>query len=112
MVHPLTARDLNGVMIRHIAMFCWTADATEEQCQELSDRLAALPDLVPSIVGYTFGPDLELNEGNFDYAVVADFTDVDGYVTYRDHAAHQAVIAECIAPIRASRSAVQFEFGS
>jgi hypothetical protein len=47
--------------------------------------------------------------GNFDFAVVADFENAESYRAYRDHPAHRAVIAECIAPIRADRASVQYE---
>ena len=55
------------------------------------------------------GRDLGLNEGNATFAVVADFDDVDDYLVYRDDPEHQRVIAECIAPILASRTAAQYE---
>jgi len=96
-------------MVRHIAMFRWTDDATEEHKAAVAEGLAALPSAIPSIVRYTFGGDLGVNDGNFHYVVVADFADVAGYVAYRDHPAHQAVIAERIAPIRAERASAQFE---
>ena len=38
---------------------------------------------------------------------LADFDDVDGYLVYRDHPDHQAVIRERIRPILADRAAVQ-----
>lgn len=97
-------------MIRHTVMFTWTPEATDAQKQSVASRLSELPALIPTIVDYTFGSDVQVNEGNFDFAVVADFDSVDGYIVYRDHEAHQAVITECIAPIRASRAAVQFSF--
>jgi hypothetical protein len=95
-------------MVRHIAMFRFSPDATPDQVQFLADGLAELPRLIPSIVAYTFGPDLGVNPGNFHYAVVADFADTDGYVTYRDHEAHRALIRDRIDPIRTERAAVQF----
>ena len=44
-----------------------------------------------------------------DFAVVADFDDVAGYVTYRDDPEHQRIIAELIRPHLASRVAAQYE---
>ncbi len=57
---------------------------------------------------FTFGPDAGLNEGNAGYSVVADFASIDAYLAYRDHPAHQAVLADRIRPILAARAAVQF----
>ena len=50
-----------------------------------------------------------MNPGNYDYVVVGEFDDVDGYLTYRDHPDHQAFIAELITSHVAERAAVQFE---
>lgn len=96
-------------MVRHIALFRWNAEVTAEREQQLVERLTELGDLIPGVVHYDIGRDVGLNDGNFDFAVVADFASADAYVVYRDHPAHQAVIAECIAPIREHRASVQFE---
>ncbi len=93
---------------RHVATFAFVEGATEEQIAAVASGLGALRDQIPEIGEYHFGPDLGLNDGNQQFAVVADFEDVDGYLAYRDHPAHQAVLAERIRPILASRSAVQF----
>ncbi len=57
---------------------------------------------------YHAGPDAGLVEGNFDYAVVADFEDAESYLAYRDHPAHRAVIEQTITPIR-QRVSVQYQ---
>jgi hypothetical protein len=98
-------------MFRHVALFVWSDDATETQKAAVADELRALPGLIGTVRDYRIGPDAGLAEGNFDFAVVADFDDVDGYLVYRDHPAHQAVLAERIRPILASRAAVQHEIG-
>ncbi len=99
-------------MVRHIVMFRWTDEATDAQKAAVTAGLAELPASIPSIVRYTFGSDLGVNEGNYHYAVVADFADVAGYLEYRDHPAHQMLIAERIAPIRGERASAQFEIDS
>ncbi|GII58760.1 hypothetical protein Pth03_71490 [Planotetraspora thailandica] len=95
-------------MFRHVVMFTWTADATEEQKAEVSKRLSELPGVIPELKSYQIGPDAGINEGNFDFAVVADFDSQDDYLVYRDHPVHRAVVAESIAPIAATRAAVQY----
>ncbi|MBN6057977.1 Dabb family protein [Nonomuraea sp. RK-328] len=94
-------------MIRHVALFTWTDDATDEQKAAVAAALEKLPAAIPQIRAYTFGPDAGINQGNHDFAVVADFDSLDDYVVYRDDLGHQAVIAEYIKPILASRAAVQ-----
>jgi hypothetical protein len=40
----------------------------------------------------------------------ADFDDIDGYLAYRDHPEHRAMISQFILPVAAQRIAVQYEF--
>jgi Stress responsive A/B Barrel Domain len=96
-------------MFRHVVMLRWKADATAEQRSAVHTRLSALPGLVPELRNYVIGLDAGMNDGNYDMVIVADFDDVDGYLVYRDHPDHQAVIRECIQPILAERAAVQHE---
>ncbi len=96
-------------MIRHIVLFRWKPDATDEQKALIATELAKLPSVVPSILGFGLGPDAGINEGNADFAVTADFDDEAGYLAYRDDPTHRAIIAEHIAPFVAVRVAIQFQ---
>jgi hypothetical protein len=93
--------------VRHVAVFTFRDGVTGEQIAAMTDGLVALPAQIPEIRDSRVGPDLEINDGNHDYAVVADFDSVEEYLVYRDHPAHLAVITERIRPIIASRTAVQ-----
>lgn len=97
-------------MFRHVVVFRWTEDATEEQKKAVEERLAALPGAIPELAAYHYGADAGVNDGNYDFAVVADFADRASYITYRDHPVHRAAVDECIRPIAATRAAVQYEF--
>jgi hypothetical protein len=97
-------------MIRHTVLFRWKPEATDEEKQQAAAEVAKLPSIVPSIRAFAFGPDAGLAEGNFDFAVTADFDDEAGYYAYRDDAGHRDVITRYILPISAQRAAVQFEF--
>lgn len=94
---------------RHVVMFTWTAEATQEQKQAVAERLSELPGRIPQIRRYDLGTDAGINPGNHEFVVVADFAGREDYLVYRDDPAHQAVIEECIRPIVASRAAVQYE---
>ena len=97
-------------MIRHVVLFRWAEEATGEQKQRMASELARLPSLVPSLREFRAGADLGLNQANFDFALAADFDDVDGYLAYRDHPDHRAIVSQFILPITAQRAAVQYEF--
>ncbi len=92
---------------RHVVALQWKAEATDEQRRSAVAALRRLPDLVPTIRSYVVGEDARVNDGNHDLVIVADFDDLDGYLVYRDHAEHQRVITNELAPIVARRAAVQ-----
>ena len=96
-------------MFRHVVLFTWAPEATEEQKRALHEELAKMPSAVGAIRVYRFGADAGINPANFDYAVVADFDDAAGYVSYRDHPEHRALVERYVTPIVASRAAIQFE---
>lgn len=97
-------------MFRHVVLFTWAEEATDEQRAKVVAELSKLPEAISEIREYTLGADAGVNSGNHEFALVADFDSVDDYLVYRDHPVHQAVIAEHIKPILASRAAVQFAF--
>jgi hypothetical protein len=94
---------------RHVVMFIWTSEATQEQKAAVAERLSELPAVIPEIERYEIGDDAGINEGNHDFVIVADFADRESYLVYRDHPVHLAMIAETIKPIIAERAAVQYE---
>ena len=91
-------------------MFRWTPEATREQKERVKDELKRLPALIPQVRSYDIGEDLGLaGEINFDFAVVADFDDLAGYLAYRENAEHQKIVETFIQPIVGARGAVQYE---
>jgi hypothetical protein len=96
-------------MLRHVVCLTWHPDATADEVAAVHAALAELPAQIPELRAYAFGPDVGLASGNADFAVVADFDDADGWRRYMEHPAHQAVLADRIRPILASRTAVQHQ---
>jgi hypothetical protein len=96
-------------MFRHVVLLQWKPETTAEQRAAVVEGIGRLPGSIPELRSYRFGEDAGINEGNFDFAIVADCDSVDDYLVYRDHPAHQQVIKERIAPILAARAAVQYE---
>ena len=96
-------------MFRHVVMFRWSPGGRRPTRRTaVAAALGAAARGHPDHPGLPVRSDAAVNDGNFDFVVVADFDDVAGYLAYRDHPAHQAVIAEHIAPILAERAAVQY----
>ncbi|MET0910019.1 MAG: Dabb family protein [Ilumatobacteraceae bacterium] len=94
---------------RHVVMFTWNDDVDPAHADAVGAALATLPGLIPEIAAYRHGPDAGVNEGNFDYVVVADFATRDDYLVYRDHPDHRAFIAAMITGRVAARAAVQYD---
>jgi hypothetical protein len=96
-------------MIRHVALFTWTEGMTKEMERQFAAELTALAPTLPGVRAYHAGPDAGINQGNFDFAVVADFDDVGSYLGYRDNAEHKDIIGRFSGPHTKSRAAVQYE---
>jgi quinol monooxygenase YgiN len=69
-------------MLRHVAMFRFKADSTDEQKRKARDGLANLLGVVPSLRAMTIGLDIRRNPNNWDMVLVADFDDKAGLEAY------------------------------
>lgn len=96
-------------MIRHVVLFTWTEGMTDELEQQFAAELSALAPTLPGVRSYHAGPDAGIIEGNFDFAVVADFDDADSYLAYRDNAEHKDIISRFSGPNTKARAAIQYE---
>ncbi len=97
-------------MFRHVVMVKFTPEATEDQKEALREGLATMPEQIADVRAYRFGDDAGVTPDNFDFVVVADFEDRDGFLTYRDHPAHQKLVVDLLRPIVAERASVQHEW--
>jgi hypothetical protein len=95
-------------MLRHVVCVRWAEGTTDEQVARLREMLAALRGAIAELRRYDFGSDAGLAEGNYDYAIVADFDDADGWRAYQRHPDHERVL-EYLQTIAPHRVRVQFE---
>jgi hypothetical protein len=96
-------------MIRHVALFTWDDEMTDELEQQFAAELTALAPKLAGLRSYHAGPDAGVVEGNFDFAVVADFDDADSYLAYRGNAEHQDIIRRLSGTHAKSRASIQYE---
>jgi hypothetical protein len=96
-------------MFRHVVLLEFDDATTQEHIDQVAEQLREFPALMPVLRSYLVGRDLDLAPGNAHLAVIAEFDDIDGYITYRDHPTHRRVIDEMIVPHLRARSAVQFQ---
>lgn len=97
-------------MIRHVAMFSWKPGTSAEQAGQIAAELRKLAVGIPAVNAYSCGADAGITQGNFDFAVVADFDDEAGYLSYRDDPGHRDLTARLVAPVIERRAAAQFEY--
>ncbi|MCU1454078.1 MAG: hypothetical protein JWN46_2224 [Acidimicrobiales bacterium] len=97
--------------IRHIALFRFVEGTEPEQVEALAEGLARLPGVIDELGDYRYGPDAGINDGNWDYAIVADCASLADYLAYRDHPEHQALLRNLVRPMVAERAAVQLTTG-
>jgi hypothetical protein len=96
-------------MIRHVVLFTWDDEMTDNLEGQFAAELTALAPTLPGVLSYHAGPDVGLVEGNFDFAVVADFENAESYLGYRDHPEHQDIIGRLSRPHLRTRASVQYE---
>lgn len=96
-------------MIRHIVLLRFNDTLTPADLDAIDAGLGGLPASIATIATYTFGRDLRLMDGSWDYGIVADFADADAWRTYDTHDEHNRVRRELIAPFLADRASVRFE---
>lgn len=96
-------------MIRHVVLFTWDDEMTEEMERQFATELTALAPKLAGLRSYHAGPDAGIIQGNYDFAVVADFDDAESYLAYRANAEHQEIIGRISGPHAKERAAVQYE---
>ena len=96
-------------MIRHVALFTFTDEVTDEDVRAIDAGLAALPGLIDEIGNYSFGSDLKLGAGTYDYVVVGEFASVENYDTYSAHPEHVRVLTSIIKPVLKDVARAQME---
>ncbi len=96
-------------MFRHVVLLEFDEATSEEHVGAVAAQLRELPERIPALRSYLVGPDLGLAPGNAHLAVLAEFDDIDGYLSYRDDPGHRRIIDEMILPHLRSRSAAQFD---
>lgn len=97
---------------RHVVMFEYADHVPDDYTERLRNALSAMPSQIEQIRSYVHGSDVGVTEGNWDYVVVADFDNVQDFITYRDHPAHVLMIEENIKGNVANRAAVQYQYGA
>ena len=93
-------------MIRNIVLVKLKPNADPSVVARVQDGLRGLNR--PGTLSYTIGDDLKLRDGNWSFAIVADFSDADTYTAYDRDEEHNRLRAQ-LAPHAEELARVQFE---
>src|SRR5437660_5552026 len=78
--------------IRHIVMFRFKAETTEDERAAFLAMLRELPLRIPEIIDFEAGRDMMRLPRSFDLALVASYADLAALDRYTKHEAHLPVI--------------------
>lgn len=95
-------------MIRHVAIFRFIPEFTEQQRDEWIELVLDLQNHIPEIRAISLGKDVLHGPASHELAIVADFDNLDDLHTYSTHPAHQKVL-DISGPVKASLAVVDFE---
>jgi hypothetical protein len=95
-------------MIRHVALFRFVPEFTDEQREHWMSLLRRLPDRIPELRSMSVGTDVLGGPASHELALVADFDDLDGLAAYTRHPAHQEIL-DISGPVKTSLATVDFE---
>jgi hypothetical protein len=93
-------------MIRNVVLVKLKPGQDGAAVAEIQEGLRNLD--CPGTLGYTVGDDLALREGNWSFAIVADFADEDSYRAYDQDAEHNRIRSR-LAPLAEQVARVQFQ---
>ena len=96
-------------MIEHVVLFRWAEDASAEAKDRVEEELRALLTQIPGILDLTYGENFSSRSQGYTHALVVRFEDRAALEVYSPHPAHQRVVQEFIAPIRADTLVVDYE---
>jgi hypothetical protein len=94
-------------MIRNVTLMRFKEGTSPDRIDELAVAMRGLR--IDGMRELTMGRDVGLRDSNMDWAVVADFDDVEAYRAYDSDAEHNRIRRELVGPIAERIERCQFE---
>ena len=97
-------------MVRHLCLIKYKDPAAVDAAAQakINEAYMKLPSLIDGIVSMTVGRDLGLLDGNFDFAIQAEFRDENAFRAYSIHPAHGEVVFPALGHLMESYVTAQF----
>lgn len=96
-------------MIRHVAVFRFKPEFTQEQRQDWIEMVSDLPQSIPEVKAMSIGTDVLRGPLSYDVGLVADFESLEDLDTYSRHPKHDEVLAVS-GPVKEHLAMADFEF--
>lgn len=96
-------------MLKHVVLFKFKPETTEDEIDNLATGLGALPEIIAGIREFVFGRDVVRSERSYDFGLVSSFDDQAALDAYAIHPDHQLVVAH-VKKICSSVVAIDFEY--
>ena len=94
-------------MVRNVTLVQFKPGTSDAYVASIVDAMRALK--IPSMLRLSMGKDLLLQDGNMDFAVVADFVDAAAFRAFDTDAEHIRIRKEMTGPVLARYERVQYE---
>lgn len=98
-----------STVIRHVALFRFKPEFTEEQRQAWIVMIRDLPQHIPEVKALCIGTDVVGGPDSYDVGLVADFDSLADMDAYNKHPRHQDVLAVS-GPVKEHLAVVDFEY--
>jgi hypothetical protein len=97
-------------MIIHVVAFRWKPGIPDEHVATVKEQLMEFAGGLPEVRSYRCGSDIGASDmANFDFAIVAEFDNVDDWRVYDKHPRHEEIRGGVVRPWIEARAAVQYE---
>lgn len=97
-------------MVRHLCLIKYkdptAVDAAAQS--KIEQAYLKLPSIIDGILSMKVGRDLALLDGNYDFAIQAEFRDKDAFLAYSIHPAHGEIIFPALGHFMESYATAQF----
>ena len=87
-------------MIRQITLIKFKEGVDQLSYDTMESGLSSLIAVVPGLLRFEYGPDLNLEDDTFDYALVIDFESEQVWHSYRSHPDHIAFAEQAMELIK------------
>ncbi|NJN75343.1 MAG: Dabb family protein [Synechococcaceae cyanobacterium RL_1_2] len=97
-------------MLKHIVLFQWQPEASEEQITAAMTALQEMTPQIPFIVDLSAGKNFSDRSQGYTHALTVTFNQTSDLALYQPHPVHQEIVVNLIRPIALKILAIDYEY--